>query len=55
MCLLYEFGILLAQLIERFLGKRVNEEAGALEHIVPGAAEMAGRPDQTETEQKQIK
>lgn len=55
MCLLYEFGILLAQLIERFVGKRVTEEAGASEHIVPGAAEMAGRLDQTETEQKQLK
>jgi len=55
MCVLYEFGILLAQLVERFLGKRVTEEAGASEPIAPVAAEMAGRLDQTETEQKQIK
>jgi sec-independent protein translocase protein TatC len=54
MCLLYEFGILLAQLIERFLGNHATEEAGALKHIVPGTAEIAGRADQTETEQKQI-
>jgi sec-independent protein translocase protein TatC len=54
MCLLYEFGILLAQLIERFLGNHVTEEAGASKHIVPGAAEIAGRADQTESEQKQI-
>ena len=55
MCVLYEFGILLAQLVERLLGKRVAEEAGASGHIAPDAAEMAGRPDQTETGQKQIK
>jgi sec-independent protein translocase protein TatC len=55
MCLLYEFGILLAQLIERFFRKHAAEEAGALEHIEPGAADMADRLDQTENEQKQIK
>ncbi len=54
MCLLYEFGILLAQLIERFLGKRVTEEAGASAQVVPGAADMAARPDQAETEQKRL-
>ena len=52
MCLLYEFGILLAQLVERFLGKRVVEEAGASE-IVPAAADMDGA-DQSKTEQKQL-
>ena len=46
MCLLYEFGILLAQLVERFLGKRVAEEAGA--------AETTGRPDASEAEQKRL-
>ena len=55
MCLLYEFGILLAQLIERFLGKPVAEEAGVSGNIAPGAADMAGRPDQTGAEQKQLK
>jgi sec-independent protein translocase protein TatC len=54
MCLLYEAGILLAQLIERFLGKRVAGEAGASEPIAPGSAEIAGRLEQTETEQNQI-
>ncbi|MFH1043878.1 MAG: twin-arginine translocase subunit TatC [Pseudomonadota bacterium] len=55
MCLLYEFGIFLAQLIERFFRKRVAEEEGAPEHIAPGAAEANGRLEQTVTEQKQIK
>ena len=54
MCLLYEFGILLAQVVERLLGKRVAEEADASEHIVPGAAGSAGRLDQAETEHKRL-
>ena len=54
MCLLYEFGILLAQLIERVLRARIADEEGAAEHIVPGAAEVYGRPDQTEAGQKRI-
>jgi len=55
MCLLYEFGILLAQLIERFLGKRVTEREGISGQVVPGAADMEGRADQAEAEQKQLK
>ncbi len=54
MCLLYEFGILLAQLIERFIGKRVAEDEGAPEHIAPGAAKMDGRLGQAETKHKQL-
>ena len=54
MCLLYEFGILLAQVVERLLRKRVAEEADASEHIVPGAAGSAGRLDQAETEHKRL-
>lgn len=55
MCLLYEFGIVLAQVIERFFRKRVVEEEDASKHTVPGAAQGNGRLDRTETEQKRIK
>jgi sec-independent protein translocase protein TatC len=55
MCVLYEFGILLAQLIERFFRKRVAVEEDALKHIVPGAAEVNGRLGRTETQQKRIR
>jgi len=54
MCLLYEFGILLAQLVERFLGKRVTVDTGASGHGAPGAAETAGRLDQPDAEQKRL-
>ena len=47
MCLLYECGILLAQLIERFFGKRAAGEKGA-----PDATDSA--PDQAGTEQKRL-
>ena len=47
MCLLYEFGILLAQLMERFFGKRAAREEGA-----PDATE--GAPDPAETGQKRL-
>ena len=52
MCLLYEFGILLAQLVERFLGKRVAGETGAAAQIAPAAAEMSGDPDRPDIGQK---
>ena len=52
MCLLYEFGILLAQLVERFLGKRVAGETGAAAQIAPAAAEMTGDPDRPDIGQK---
>ena len=55
MCLLYELGILLAQLIERFFGKRVTQREGISGQVVPGAADMEGRADQAEAEQKQLK
>ena len=48
MCLLYECGILLAQLMERFLGKRVTGDEGA-----PDAAD--GVPGTAETEQKRLR
>ncbi|TSA17773.1 MAG: twin-arginine translocase subunit TatC [Betaproteobacteria bacterium] len=47
MCLLYECGILLAQVIERFLGKRATGDEDA-----PLATD--GAPDQTEIEQKRL-
>jgi len=55
MCLLYELGILLAQLIERFFGKHVTQREGISGQVVPGAADMEGRADQAEAEQKQLK
>ncbi|MBI5912632.1 MAG: twin-arginine translocase subunit TatC [Betaproteobacteria bacterium] len=55
MCLLYELGILLAQLIERFFGRRVTQREGISGQVVPGAADMEGRADQAEAEQKQLK
>ena len=48
MCLLYECGILLAQLMERFIGKRVTADEGA-----PDAAD--GVPGTAETEQKRLR
>jgi sec-independent protein translocase protein TatC len=54
MCLLYEFGILLAQLIERFFRKRVTEEASTPGPVERGAAELAGPQDQAETEPKRL-
>jgi len=48
MCLLYECGILLAQLMQRFLGKRVTGDEGA-----PDAAD--GVPGTAETEQKRLR
>jgi len=54
MCLLYEFGIILAQLIERFLGKRVAAESGASRHDAPSAAETTAPEDRAEIEQKRL-
>jgi sec-independent protein translocase protein TatC len=54
MCLLYELGIILAQLVERFSRKRVTGEAGASELVAPGAANMDDRLDQAATEQKRL-
>ncbi|MGP1678038.1 MAG: twin-arginine translocase subunit TatC [Burkholderiales bacterium] len=53
MCLLYECGILLAQLIERFLGKRTAVEEGAAEYTAPGAAQAADRLNLAEGEPKE--
>ncbi len=55
MCLLYEVGILLAQLIERFFGKRVTEREDISAKAAPGAADMEGRAEQGEAERKQLK
>jgi len=55
MCVLYEFGILAAQLVERFLGERETDDSSASTAIVPGAAEWSERPDETEPEQKRLK
>jgi sec-independent protein translocase protein TatC len=55
MCLLYEFGIILAQLMERFFRKHASEEQGAPDGIVPDAAKIEPPPDQAETGQKRLK
>ncbi len=55
MCLLYEFGILLSQLIERFFRKRVNEEESASDSIVPGVVDIQDRTQAAETGQTQVK
>jgi sec-independent protein translocase protein TatC len=47
MCLLYECGILLAQLLERLLGKRAAAEGGALDTT-------GGAPDQAAAEQERL-
>ncbi len=55
MCLLYEFGILLAQLIERFFRKDATEEAGTSNPVERGAAELEVPRGAAETEQKRLK
>ena len=55
MCLLYEFGILLAQLIERFFRKHATEGASTSDPVERGAAELEGPRDPAETEQKRLK
>jgi sec-independent protein translocase protein TatC len=55
MCLLYEFGILLAQLIERFFRKHVTEGASTSDTIERGAAELEGPRGAAEAEQKRLK
>jgi sec-independent protein translocase protein TatC len=55
MCVLYEFGILMAQLVERFFGERVADEASASTQVVPGAAEWAERPDENDTKKTRLK
>ena len=54
MCLLYEFGILLAQLIERIFRKHAAEEASTLDPVEQGAVGLEGPRDPAETEQKRI-
>jgi sec-independent protein translocase protein TatC len=55
MCLLYEFGILLAQLIERFFRKDATEGASTSDPVGRGAAELEGPRDPAETEPKRLK
>jgi sec-independent protein translocase protein TatC len=52
MCLLYEIGILLAQLIERFMGKRVTEDEVASGPGAPGQEPALERLGPVETERK---
>jgi len=52
MCLLYEIGILLAQLIERFARKRTAEDEVAPVPGEPGAEKATERLSPVETEQK---
>ena len=54
MCLLYEFGILLAQVIERFLGKRVTGEAGASDPVERGSTKPESTRDAAEAEAKRL-
>ena len=55
MCLLYEFGILLAQVIEHFFAKRAAGDAGAGGQVVPAAANVEVRAGEAEAEQKLLK
>jgi len=55
MCLLYEFGILLAQVIEHFFAKRAAGDAGAAGQVVPAAANVEVRAGEAEAEQKLLK
>ena len=54
MCLLYEFGILLAQLVERFFRKRATEEASTSDPVEGGAAKLDVPPDAADAEQKRL-
>jgi len=54
MCLLYEFGILLAQVIERFFRNSATEGASTSDPVEPGVAELAASSDSVETEQKRL-
>jgi len=47
MCLLYEFGIIMAQLMERFVGKRPSGEESTPDTT-------AGTADPAEAEQKRL-
>jgi sec-independent protein translocase protein TatC len=55
MCVLYEFGILLAQLIERFFRKDATGGAGTSDLVERGAAEREGSRNPAETEPKRLK
>jgi sec-independent protein translocase protein TatC len=54
MCLLYEFGILLAQLIERFFRESGTEEAGISNPVERRSTELEGPTGPTESEQKRL-
>jgi sec-independent protein translocase protein TatC len=54
MCLLYEFGILLAQLIERFFRKHPADEGSAAGAVERGAAELEAPRDAADIEQKRL-
>ena len=54
MCLLYEFGILLAQLIERFFRKDETGGSGTSDPVERGAAQLENPQDPAEIEQKRL-
>jgi len=54
MCLLYEFGILLAQLIERFFRKHATEGVSTSDAVAHGVAELEEPRDPSEAEQKRL-
>ena len=54
MCLLYEFGILLAQLIERFFRSSAAKGAGTSDPAEGGVAELAGPSEPVEIEPKRL-
>ena len=54
MCLLYEFGIILSQLIEHFFARRATADAGTSGQMVPAVAETEGRPGEVQVERKPL-
>jgi sec-independent protein translocase protein TatC len=54
MCLLYEFGILLAQLIERFFRKDETGESDTSDPVERDAARLEAPRDSAETEHKRL-
>jgi sec-independent protein translocase protein TatC len=54
MCLLYEFGILLAQVIERFFRNSTAKGAGTSDPAEGRVAELAGPSEPVEIEPKRL-
>jgi sec-independent protein translocase protein TatC len=54
MCLLYEFGILLSQLMERIFREPATEDASATDPVERHAAQLKGPSDPAESGQKRL-